>query len=221
MSSWRGKVKIVDHPLAQEILTVVRSKDTGQIEFRKGLVRLGRLVGLDIISDMDHEKVSVETPLNVKAEGLRIVDLDHIVIINVLRAAIPFVEGLLKVLPKARQGIVSARRVEESMTSDYKFDIEVSYVKIPEITSRDTVIVADPMVATGSTMLRILEEVARRGKPKRLVIACVITTPLALDRILAAYPEVKVYAVAVDPELNERGFIVPGLGDAGDRAFGG
>jgi len=130
------KVKVLDHPYIQAILTVLRNKDTKQIEFRKSLVRMGRAFGLEMIKDFETEEVYVETPLGVKAKGLKIKGIDKVVIITVLRAAWPMVEGLIKIFPQARQGIISARRVEEKgMTPNGRFDVEISYARIPNISS--------------------------------------------------------------------------------------
>jgi len=220
------KVKVLDHPYIQAVLTTLRDRNTTQIDFRKSLVRLGRAYGLEIIKEFETETTLVETPLGVKAKGLRIKEADKVVIVTVLRAAWPMTEGLIKVFPQARQGIVSARRVEEEgMKPGYRFDIEVSYVKIPKIEPNDVVIVVDPMVATGSTMDTILNEVVKRGKAKRYAIASAIITPIAIERISKVAKElgidVTVYTASIDPEINDKGYIVPGLGDAGDRAFGG
>jgi len=217
----------LDHPLAKAILTVLRDKRTGQIEFRKSLVRLGRIIGLEIVRFLDVVEVKVETPLNVLASGVMIPDMNNSVIISVLRAAMPLVEGLIKVFPNARQGVISARRVEEKgMRPDYSFEIEVTYYKIPEIKESDIVIVADPMFATGSTIIASLDYVLMRGVPKRIFIATVISTNIAIERLRnyllskGVFDRTRVITVAIDPMLNEHGYIVPGLGDAGDRAFG-
>lgn len=220
------KVKVLDHPYIQAILTVLRSKDTKQIEFRKSLVRMGRAFGLEMIKDFETEEVYVETPLGVKAKGLKIKGVDKVVIVTVLRAAWPMVEGLIKIFPQARQGIISARRVEEKgMTPNGRFDVEVSYARIPNISSDDTVILVDPMVATGSTMETILRKVVEKGKAKRYAIVSVITTPHAIERLSEVCDELGIdavmYTASIDPKLNDKGYIVPGLGDAGDRAFGG
>jgi uracil phosphoribosyltransferase len=217
-----GKVIIVDHPLAQAILTTLRDRNTKQIEFRKGLVRLGRLIGYEIIRSMDIETVEVETPLGVKARGVRIRDLDHVVIIQVLRAAMPLVEGLVKIFANARMGVVSARRVEEShKLNSLNFDIEITYVKVPRILNEDTLIIADPMLATGSTITAVLKHVLEYGNPRRTIIVSVISTKYGIERVLKEYPFIEIYTVSIDPEINDKGYIVPGLGDAGDRAFGG
>lgn len=215
-------LKIVDHPLAKAILTTLRDKNTHQIEFRRGLVRLGILIAYKIVEDFETEKVYVETPLNVKAEGIRLPDMDKIVIVQVLRASMPLVEGMIKIFPAARQGVVSARRVEElGMSEDKWFNIEIKYVKIPKINGDDNLIIADPMFATGSTVIAVMRELEKRNvKPKRLIVATVISTELAIKRLFDKYPHASIYTVSVDPTLNEKGYIVPGLGDAGDRAFG-
>jgi len=221
--NWGSKVKVVSGNYALSILTKLRDKRTGQIEFRKGLVRLGRVLGLAIYNDMSAKKVTVETPLGT-AEGVEVPDAENVVIITVLRAAMPLTEGLVKIFPSARQGVVSARRVEEKgMKPGYVFEIELTYVRIPEIKPEDTVIIADPMLATGSTIVAVLKEVLKRGKAKKYIIASVIATPVGIEKILKNYPDlnITIYTVGIDREINDKGYIVPGLGDAGDRAFGG
>ena len=213
------RITVFDHPLAQAVLTQLRDKNTPQIEFRKGLVKLGRLIGYELIKTMQFEDVEVETPLGVKARGIKISDMEHVVIINVLRAATPLVEGLLKALPDARQGVVGIRRIEEKPGIE-NISVQKFYTKIPPINKNDTIIIADPMLATGSTILAVIPEVLNAGTPKRLIIVSVISTEYGISRILKAYPQVEVVTVAIDPKLNDHGYILPGLGDAGDRAFG-
>lgn len=215
-------VHVIKHPYAQAILTKLRDKHTGQIDFRKGLVRLGRIIGLEIIKEFSIKKVTVETPLG-RAEGIEIPDLENVVIITVLRAAMPLTEGLIKIFPSARQGVISARRVEEKgMRENYVFDVEITYVKLPKISPNDNIIITDPMLATGSTMVAIINEVLKAGKGKRYFIASVISTPIGISKVLNTYKDlnIKVYTVAIDDVINNKGYIVPGLGDAGDRAFG-
>lgn len=213
------RVRIVDHPLAKVILTQLRDKNTKQIGFRKGLVKLGRLIGYELMKTMNLEEVEVETPLMVKAKGYKIPDLDHVIIINVLRAATPLVEGLLKALPDAKQGVVAIKRIEEKPGIE-NITVQKFYVKIPTISNEDIVIVADPMLATGSTISAVIDEILNAGKPKRLIVVSVIATEYGIKKILNKYPLTEIITVAIDPELNEHGYIVPGLGDAGDRAFG-
>ncbi len=218
------KVNVVSHPYAQAILTALRDRETPQIEFRKGLVRLGRVVGLEMVKEFEVEECEVETPLGVKARGVKIKDLDRVVIVTVLRAAWPLTEGLVKIFFNAKQGVIVARRVEERGMRDYEFEVDVAYVKVPTITPESIVVLSDVMVATGSTAARALREVVKHGRAKRYLLASVIVTPIALaglDRVARELGiDLAVYAVAIDPTVNERGYIVPGLGDAGDRAFG-
>jgi len=217
-------VKVVDHPYAQAILTVLRDRKTSQIDFRKGLVRLGRVLGLEMVKELEIEECEVETPLGIKARGIRVKDLDQVVIITVLRAAWPLTEGLVKIFFNAKQGVIVARRVEERGMKNYEFEIDVAYVKIPTIAPESIVILSDVMVATGSTVDRALREIMTHGRAKKYLLASVIVTPIALARLSKTSDELginlMVYSVAIDPEINDRGYIVPGLGDAGDRAFG-
>lgn len=217
----RGDAKLVTHALAQDTLSKLRDTNTEQVGFRKGLVKLGRISGYEIIDGaMDTEYVSIETPLT-ETTGQRVKGLDDVVIINVLRAATPFVEGLLKAFPRAKQGVISAGRDEEAgMNEDGEFPITIDYVKLPEITAKDTVIVADPMLATGSTMCTVLEHVLEEAPAyENLFVLSAVSAPDGLLRVGEAFPEADLLTVSIDDHLNEEGFIVPGLGDAGDRAF--
>jgi uracil phosphoribosyltransferase len=216
----RGDASLVTHALATDELSRLRDRETEQVAFRKGLVRLGRICGYEIIDGrMETEYVEIETPLTATM-GERVKGLDDVVIVNVLRAATPFVEGLLKAFPRARQGVISASRDEAAgMDEDGEFPISVDYVKLPDIAPEDTVIVADPMLATGSTMTAVLDHITDDADPDHLVVLSAVAAPPGIVRVAEAYPEVDLLTVAIDDELNDEGFIVPGLGDAGDRAF--
>ncbi|MEM1598095.1 MAG: uracil phosphoribosyltransferase [Pyrobaculum sp.] len=206
-------VKIIDHVYAQYLLTKLRDKSTSGIEFRKGMVRLGRIIGYELVKTFPTRPVEVETPLG-RAVGIDIVGLDRVVIVQILRAAMPLVEGLIKAFPLAKLGVVAAKRREEGGV----VDVDIFYSKIPKIDG-DVVIVADPMLATGITMTKAIEEVYKAGAPGRLLVVSVIATPVGIARVLSKFPNAEIYAVAIDPVLNDKAFIVPGLGDAGDRAF--
>jgi len=217
----RGEASVVTHALAKHTLSDLRSVETEQVAFRKGLVKLGRICGYEIIDGrMETEYVAVRTPLE-ETMGERVTGLDDVVIVNVLRAATPFVEGLLKAFPRARQGVISASRDEAAgRDEDGTFPIGVDYTKLPEIRPADTVIGADPMLATGSTMCAVLEHVlADAPEPENLVVLSAVAAPEGLVRVDERFPDADLLTVAVDDELDEEGFIVPGLGDAGDRAF--
>ncbi len=217
----RDDAHVITHALAKHTLSRLRSVETDQVAFREGLVELGRLCGFEIIDGMmETEYVSITTPL-AETTGEALKGLDDVVIVNVLRAATPFVEGLVDAFPQARQGVISAGRDEETgMNDEGEFPITVDYVKLPEITGEDTVIVADPMLATGSTMVEVLEEVVAMGDPERLVVLSAVSAPPGLVRVGEAYPRADVITVSIDERLDDDGYIVPGVGDAGDRAFG-
>ncbi|WP_435177381.1 uracil phosphoribosyltransferase [Halorussus sp. AFM4] len=217
----RGDAKLLTHALAQDTLSKIRDVETEQVGFRKGLVKLGRICGYEIIDGaMETEYVQIRTPLT-ETTGERVKGLDDVVIINVLRAATPFVEGLLKAFPRAKQGVISAGRDEEAgRDEDGTFPITIDYVKLPEIREQDTVIVADPMLATGSTMCAVLEEVLdEQPNPEDLFVLSAVSAPEGLLRVGDEFDEADLLTVAIDDHLNDEGFIVPGLGDAGDRAF--
>jgi uracil phosphoribosyltransferase len=217
----RGQASVITHSLAQHILTDLRRVETEQVAFRKGLVKLGRICGYEIIdSRMPTESVQIQTPLT-ETTGEQISGLDDVVIINVLRAATPFVEGLLKAFPNARQGVISASRDESAgMNEDGEFPISVQYVKLPDIHAEDTVIVADPMLATGSTMSAVIERVTEGNPaPENLFVLSAVSAQPGLERVQNVAPSAELLTVAVDDHLDDDGYIVPGLGDAGDRAF--
>lgn len=210
---------VIDHALARHTLTTLRDVETDQVGFRKGLVKLGRICGYELIDHrLGTEPVTVQTPL-AETTGERVVRLDDVVIINILRAATPFVEGLLKAFPRAKQGVISASRDESTRNPDGTFPIEVDYEKLPEITGDNIVIVADPMLATGSTMTTVLDRLAAvTDADPTVIVLSAVAAPTGIDRVVEEH-DVEVLTVAVDETLNEEGFIVPGLGDAGDRAF--
>ena len=164
----RDNAYLITHALAKDTLSQLRDIETEQVAFRKGLVKLGRICGYEIIDGaMETEYAHVQTPLT-ETTGEQVSGLDNIVIVNVLRAATPFVEGLLKAFPRAKQGVISAGRDEAAgMNQDGMFPITIDYVKLPEITANDTVVVADPMLATGSTMCAVLDHVNDAAKSKR------------------------------------------------------
>ncbi|MGQ4557546.1 uracil phosphoribosyltransferase [Halobellus sp. GM3] len=218
----RDGTNLITHALARDTLSRLRDVETEQVAFRKGLVKLGRICGYEIIDGaMETEYVTVQTPLT-ETTGERVKGLDDVVIVNVLRAATPFVEGLLKAFPRAKQGVISAGRDEEAgMDEAGEFPISIDYVKLPEISPDDTVIVADPMLATGSTMCAVLDHVLNAGgaDPADLFVLSAVSAPDGLLRVGEEFPEADLLTVSIDDYLDDDGYIVPGLGDAGDRAF--
>ena len=210
----KPKVTVVDHPMVREQLSLVRDRRTNQVAFRKAIYRLGRYMAYEFLRTLETETFTVETPLGA-AQGGRVKGNDKVVIVLVLRAAIPFVEGMYKNFPMARAGVISAWRGPAP-----EFPIEVNYAKIPQIHRDDVVIIADPMLATGHTLVEVAKRVAKQGRPKRLAFFSVIATRQGIEHVAKSFPRAEFYACAIDPGLNEHGYIVPGLGDAGDRSFG-
>lgn len=210
----KPKVTVVAHPMVIEQLTLARDKRTNQVAFRKAIFRLGRIMAYEFLRTMETQATEVVTPLG-KAAGGRVKGNDKIVIILVLRASIPFVEGMYKNFPMARTGVISAWRGKPP-----NFPIEVNYAKIPKISHDDVVIIADPMLATGHTLVEVARRVAKQGRPKRLVFFSAISTNQGIEYVAKAFPQAEFYTCAIDPTLDEHGYIVPGLGDAGDRSFG-
>jgi len=210
-------VTVVANPLAQDCLTDLRSVETDDAAFRGRLNDLGQVCGVVLAERLPAETVDVTTPL-AETTGTRVRSED-VALVSVLRAATPFVAGLVESLPRARQGVLSASRDESRRLEDGSFPVEVEYVKLPDVDG-DTVVVADPMLATGSTMVAALEAVDEAGDPDEVLALSAVSAPAGIERVREAFPEVEVATVAVDDRLDENGYIVPGLGDAGDRAFG-
>ncbi len=217
-----GQVHIVENPYISEKLAILRDKNTPYPVFRSILEELGFLIGVEISKSLPTIERKIITPLNVEAKGIFIKNKDRIVIIPILRASIPLAWGILKAYPEAKVGLVVARRLEETIKRDEKgilFDIELSYIKLPSIDKESIIVVVDPMIATGSTIIRVLQEIEKYD-PKKIIVVGVIATPYAIERITESIGKVEFYLLAVDKELNDKGYIVPGLGDAGDRVFG-
>jgi len=216
----RGDAQVVAHPLARATLTELRDERTGHVAFREALTRLGHVCGTVLVEELFGERErTVRTPL-AETTGVDVDGAGDVVLVTVLRAAAPFVDGLLRVFPEARQGMVSASRDESARRPDGTFPVGVDYVNLPEVRPEDTVVVADPMLATGSTLCAVLDRVAAAGAPRRTVVLAAVAAPEGLARVAEAHPDALRLTVAVDDRLDEDGFIVPGLGDAGDRAFG-
>jgi uracil phosphoribosyltransferase len=210
----RPKITVVDHPMVLEQLSLARDRRTNQVAFRKAIYRLGRFLAYEFLKTMESERTKIETPLKATV-GHKVKGNDKVVIVMVLRASIPFVEGMYKNLPLARTGVISAWRGKAP-----DFPIEITYAKIPDIRRDDVVIIADPMLATGHTLLEVANKVMEKGRPKRLVFFSVLATMQGIEHVRRRFPSAEFYTCAIDPELNAHGYIVPGLGDAGDRAFG-
>lgn len=204
------QVNIIDHPLIQHKLTIMRKKETSSADFRKLLEEITMLMGYEATRDLPLENVEIETPIQ-KTVGKRLTG-KKIAIVPVLRAGFGMVQGLLDLIPSARIGVIGLYRDPETLKP-----VEY-YCKLPNIENRSFIIV-DPMLATGGSSVAAIQMLKDNGV-KDIRLMCLVAAPEGVDTVNKAHPDVKIYTAAVDECLNEHGYIVPGLGDAGDRIFG-
>ncbi len=204
-------VHVIDHPLVQHKLTLMRKKETSTSAFRQLLEEISMLMGYEITRDMPLSYERIETPL--MEMDAPILEGKKVVVISILRAGDGILNGILKVLPSARIGHIGLYRDPKTLQA-----VEY-YYKVPsELNDRD-VIVVDPMLATGNSAVAAVDRI-KSGKPKSVKFCCLLTAPEGIATFSAAHPDVPIYCAAVDERLNEKGYILPGLGDAGDRLFG-
>lgn len=171
----------------------------------------------EIANDLSYKEIEVETPLGM-AKGK--IKQDEIVLVIVLRAALPLIHGMMEVFKDSYLGVIAAKRIEnDGNHAGLDFGVEISYIKIPDINNK-VIIVADPMLASGSTMISIISKLKELGKPKKIILATIIASRPGIERVMNNHSDVDIYTLAIDQKLNNYGYIVPGLGDAGDRAFG-
>lgn len=201
-----------ESPLSRYVLRILRDRSTGFEEFRRGMRIAGSILAVFIARELKWKEIDVETPLGVKARELE--PSDPVYVVGVLGASIPMVEGFSSMIPSSRIALVAARRVEEPG----KVSIEVYYTRMPRRFDGPAVIL-DPMLATGKTVAEAIKIVKSRGASK-VVVGSVIASKPGVEYIRGLYSDVAIYSLALDPELDENFFIVPGLGDAGDRALG-
>ena len=202
---------LIDHPLILHKLSLMRSKETSTSGFRSLLEEISMLLGYELTRDLPLQKQEIETPLaKMQAPMLQ---GKKVVIISVLRAGTGMLDGFLKVLPSARVGHIGLYR-------DPKTLIPVEYYfKVPREMNDRQAIVVDPMLATGNSAVAAVERVKRTG-PKSVKFLCLLASPEGIANFHEHHPDVPVYTPAIDERLDEKGYILPGLGDAGDRMFG-
>jgi len=204
-------VTIVDHPLVQHKLSLMRDKRTSTRDFRALLNEIGMLICYEITRDLPLEHVEIETPL-VKMQAPRI-EGKKLVFAPILRAGMGFLDGMLNLVPSARVAHVGLYRDPKTLES-----VEY-YFKAPDDAADRLVIVMDPMLATGNSAIAAVEKLKGRGVT-RLRLMCLLAAPEGIRHFQAAHPDVPLWTAAIDEKLNDHGYIVPGLGDAGDRMFG-
>ncbi|MBN2908059.1 uracil phosphoribosyltransferase [Polycladomyces sp. WAk] len=206
-----GHVYVFDHPLIQHKLTYIRDKRTGTKEFRELVEEVSALMAYEITRDMPLEEVTVETP--VAPAKCKVLSGKKLGLVPILRAGLGMVDGILRLIPTAKVGHLGLYRDPETL------EPVQYYSKMPSDIGERDLIVIDPMLATGGSAaaaLRILKEMGARN----MKLMCLIAAPEGIERVHREHDDVDIYVAAVDEKLNEKSYIVPGLGDAGDRLFG-
>ena len=206
-----SKVVEINHPLILHKLAFIRSKDTGAKDFRQLVSEVAMLMGYEVTRDFSMEEVEIETP--ICKTTCKMLAGKKVAIVPILRAGLGMVDGMLSLIPAAKVGHIGLYRDEETLKPVEYF------CKLPQDIAEREVIVVDPMLATGGSAADALTLLKQRGA-KNLRLACLISSPEGIKAVQEAHPDVDIYVASIDEKLNEKGYIVPGLGDAGDRLFG-
>ncbi|WP_097140513.1 uracil phosphoribosyltransferase [Rhizobium subbaraonis] len=204
-------VTVIDHPLVQHKLTIMRKKDTSTGSFRRLLREISTLLCYEVTRDLELTTERIETPL--QTIDAPVLEGKKLVFASILRAGNGLLEGMLELVPSARVSHIGVYRDHETLEAvEYFF-------KAPDLLNERLVIVVDPMLATGNSAIAAIEKLKERGATN-LRFLCLLAAPEGIRNFRAAHPDVPVYTASVDSHLNEKGYIMPGLGDAGDRMYG-
>ena len=206
-----GKVHVIDHPLVQHKLTLMRSRETSTSTFRNLLSEISMLLAYEVCRDFPTTKIPIETPIAPMMAP--VLDGKKIVLISILRAGNGILDGMLKILPSARVGHIGLYRDPKTLRP-----VEYFY-KVPDAMGDRDAIVVDPMLATGNSAVAAISRI-KESAPRTIKFVCLLTCPEGIRVFQSAHPDISIYTAAVDDRLNEKSYIVPGLGDAGDRLFG-
>ncbi|MCK0470040.1 uracil phosphoribosyltransferase [Halalkalibacter sp. APA_J-10(15)] len=206
-----SKVFVFDHPLIQHKLTYIRDKSTGTKEFRELVDEVSGLMAFEITRHLPTQEVTIETPVG-KATSKTIAG-KKLGLVPILRAGLGMVDGILRMIPAAKVGHVGLYRDPETLKP-----VEY-YVKLPNDVNERELIVIDPMLATGGSAIDAITSIKKRGATS-IKLMCLVAAPEGVAAVQMAHPDIDIYLAAMDEKLNEKGYIVPGLGDAGDRLFG-
>ena len=206
-----GNVNIINHPLVKHKITLMRDEKTGTREFRILVEEVAMLMGYEAMRDLPTEDVEVKTPITTRK--LPMLCGKKLAIVPILRAGLGMVSGLLALVPSAKVGHIGLYRDHDTLQP-----VEY-YNKLPSDIEERDVIVLDPMLATGGSAMDAIT-IVKRSRPRSIKFLCIIAAPEGLKALSEAHPDVHIYCAAVDEKLNEHGYILPGLGDAGDRIFG-
>lgn len=206
-----SKTMIMDHPLVQHKVSLLRNKNTGTKEFKELVCELATLLCYEATRDLPTEEVEIETPIAVAKT--RMLSGRKLALVPILRAGLGMVDGMLALIPAAKVGHIGMYRNEETLEP-----VEY-YCKLPDDIAEREVIVLDPMLATDGSAVDAITQIKKRGA-KSIKFIGIIAAPEGMQRLQEAHSDVDIYVAAMDEKLNENGYIVPGLGDAGDRIFG-
>ena len=206
-----SEVTVIDHPLVQHKLTLMREKDRSTVGFRRLLGEIAFLLGYEVTRDMPLTYEEIETPLTTMQAP--VLDGKKVVLVSILRAGNGLLEGILQLIPSARVGHVGLYRDPETLAA-----VEY-YFKMPEHMENRDVIAVDPMLATGHSAVAAVTRLKETG-PKSIKFVCLLAAPEGIKHFHAHHPDVPIFTAAIDEKLNDHGYIVPGLGDAGDRMYG-
>lgn len=206
-----GKVNVLNHPVIKHKISILRDKNTGANEFRSIVTEIAMILAYEATEDLSLEEFEMETPI-AKTTGYRLAGKKQ-AIVPILRAGLGMVDGVLEVLPAAKIGHIGMYRNEETLKP-----VEY-YCKLPNDIGNRDILVVDPMVATGGSVNDAIERLKERGC-KSIKLLCIIAAPEGIKAIQEKHDDVDIYVAQLDEKLNENGYIVPGLGDAGDRLFG-
>ncbi|MCY3055389.1 uracil phosphoribosyltransferase [Aerococcus sp. CDC-944-U94] len=204
---------IVNHPLVQHKLAILRDKNLGSKDFRELVDEITVFVGYEATRDLPLKEVEVETPITKTTQ--KMITGKKMAIVPILRAGLGMVDGILSLSPAAKVGHIGMYRDEETLEPHEYF------FKMPSDIEERQVLVVDPVLATGGSAILAIEALMKRNvSPADIKFLCMVAAPEGVEALQAAHPEVEIYTAALDEKLNEDGYIVPGLGDAGDRLFG-
>ncbi len=201
---------LIEHPLVERDITILRDKKTNSEMFRSALTRISNVLAVEISNTFSLTQFKVETPLE-KTKGYKL--RQEVVLIPVLRAGLAMVDGFLQLIPNAKLGHIGLERNEITLLPNSY------YFKTPKNLSKSEVILLDPMLATGGSASAAISVLKKRGA-KDFVFACLLASPEGVKKLLKDHPDVIIFGAALDRKLNKKGYILPGLGDAGDRTFG-
>ncbi len=206
-----AKVVVFDHPLIKHKLTFIRDKNTGSKEFRELVTEVSTLMGYEVTRDFPLEEIEIETPLTKMKS--QVIAGKKVGLIPILRAGLGMVDGMLNLLPAARVGHIGLYRDPETLKP-----VEY-YCKLPQDIEERELIVLDPMLATGGSAVAAIDFLKNKGATN-IRLVCLIAAPEGVKAVTDAHPDVDIYVAALDEKLNDHAYILPGLGDAGDRLFG-